>query len=130
MRNLFFILIILLNVAQSKAQQNIRLKSSAAIESLMEKFVTQGKSTETVKAWRVQIITSTDRHEMETARTTFSSLYPSVNSDWKHVAPYYQLRVGYFENKNKLMPFLLELKKTFPSSTPVYDQMSKRSLVN
>lgn len=97
---------------------------------MMERFISTGKSNEMIKAWRIQIITTDDRREMETAKSTFSNMYPGMNIDWKHVIPYYQVRVGYFENKNKLMPFLLELKKTFPSATPVYDSVSKRALVS
>jgi len=96
----------------------------------MERFVANGKANETIKAWRIQIITTDDRREMENARSVFSSLYPGMNMDWKHVAPYYQVRVGYFENRNKLMPFLLELKKTFVAATPVYDNVSKKALIS
>lgn len=112
------------------AQTSINLKSSKSVNNMMEDFVTIGKANENIKAWRIQIITTDDRRQMESAISTFISLHPGVNMDWKHVAPYYQVRVGYYENKNKLMPFLLDLKKTFPSATPVYDQVSKRALVS
>jgi len=111
-------------------QQNVRVETSLSVDRLMEKFVTTGKANETIKAWRIQIITTDDRREMETVKSNFTSMYPGMNVDWKHTAPYFQVRVGYFENKNKLMPFLLELKKTFPSATPVYDNVSKRALVS
>jgi hypothetical protein len=123
------IALIALWVHNIQAQNYVKLDTPANIDRLMERFVQNGKSVETVKAWRIQIITTNDRSEMETARSTFQSLYPGISTDWKHVAPYYQVRVGYYENKNRLMPFLLELKKTFPSATPVYDNISKRSLV-
>ncbi len=112
------------------SQSNINIKTSNSVNHMMESFVANGKANENIKAWRIQIITTDDRRQMESAMATFTSLYPSVNIDWKHVAPYYQVRVGYYENKNKLMPFLLDLKKTFPSATPVYDQVSKRALVS
>jgi hypothetical protein len=123
-------LLVGLMVNSISAQSNVTLNASSSVESLMEKFVENGKSNETIKAWRIQIITTDDRREMESAKATFTSMHPGVNIDWKHVAPYYQVRVGYYENKNKLMPFLLELKKTFPSATPVYDNVSKRALVS
>jgi hypothetical protein len=112
------------------SQHNVNIEASPSVDKLMERFKNNGKANENVKAWRIQIITTDDRREMETAKSTFSSMYPGVNVDWKHVAPYYQVRIGFFENKNKLMPFLLELKKTFPSATPVYDIVSKRALVS
>ncbi len=132
--NNFFIKIVLLNCflffyQSAFGQSNVRVETSASVDRLMDRFVANGKANETIKAWRIQIITTDDRREMETAKTLFSNMHPDMNIDWKHVAPYYQVRVGYFENKNKLMPFLLELKKTFPSATPVYDNVSKLALV-
>jgi len=129
---LFFFLVFLVSIAgpELNGQSNVKVKTSVSVDRLMEKFVTTGKTNETIKAWRIQIITTDDRREMETAKSNFTSKYPGMNVDWKHTAPYFQVRVGYFENKNKLMPFLLELKKTFPSATPVYDNVSKRALVS
>lgn len=117
-------------VCVSLAQDNIKVNTSLSVDRFMQQFVNDGKASESIKAWRIQIITTDDRREMEAAKSTFSAMYPGMNLEWKHVAPYYQVRVGYFENKNKLMPFLLELKKTFPAATPVYDNVSKRALVS
>ena len=129
---IYLLLIFLVSITslQLSGQSNVKVKNSVSVDRLMEKFVTTGKANETIKAWRIQIITTDDRREMETAKSNFTSMYPGMNVDWKHTAPYFQVRVGYFENKNKLMPFLLELKKTFPSATPVYDNVSKRALVS
>jgi hypothetical protein len=128
---LFLIQVVLILLPlPSYGQSNISLKASYSVNTMMEKFVENGKANENIKAWRIQIVTTDDRRQMESAMATFTSLYPGVNMDWKHVAPYYQVRVGYYENKNRLMPFLLDLKKTFPSATPVYDQVSKRALVS
>jgi hypothetical protein len=107
-----------------------KVTASASVDRMMGKMISRGKSVEQIKAWRIQIITTDNRREMETTRAKFKSLYPDVTMDWKHVAPYYQVRVGFFETKNKLMPFLLEVKENFPSATPVYDNVSKRDLVS
>ena len=116
--------------SSASGQDNVKVNTSSSVDRYLLQFVNEGKSRESIKAWRIQIITTDDRREMEAARSTFASMYPGMNMEWKHVAPYYQVRVGYFENKNKLMPFLLELKKTFPAATPVYDNVSKRALVS
>jgi hypothetical protein len=130
MKNMIVSMIFCLGAFSLHGQKNVRVSSTPAIENLMNRFIAEGKSEETIKGWRIQIVTTNDRREMETAQSTFSSLYPEISVDWKHVTPYYQVKVGYFENKNKLMPFLLELKKTFPAATFVYDQVAKRSVVN
>ncbi len=129
-RYTFTVLVHILGFTIISGQANVRVETSASVDRYMEKFVSNGKANETIKAWRIQIITTDDRREMENAKSTFTTMYPGMNVDWKHVPPYYQVRVGYFENKNKLMPFLLELKRTFQSATPVYDNVSKKALVS
>jgi len=114
----------------SFVQAQTSVHASASVDKMMQQMIVRGKATESVKAWRIQIITTDDRREMEAARTKFKSMYAGVSMDWKHVAPYYQVRVGHFESKNKLMPFLLELKETFPAATPVYDNVKKTDLLN
>lgn len=116
--------------ATTTGQSNIQVNTSPSVDRMMDQFISNGKANENIKAWRIQIITTDDRREMEKAMATFGSLYPGVSKEWKHITPYYQVRVGYFETKNKLMPFLLELKKQFPAATPVYDQVNKKTLVN
>lgn len=111
-------------------QKEVHIHTSRSVDNYMQQFIMNGKSQENIKAWRIQIITTDNRREMEQARTMFKNMYPDISMDWQHLAPYYQVRVGHFETKNKLMPFLLEIKKTFPAATPVYDFVSKRSLVN
>jgi hypothetical protein len=117
-------------LSEISGQKYVHVQTSTSVDEMMKRFVENGKSNETIKAWRIQIITTNDRREMELAKANFSSMYPDINIDWKHVSPYYQVRVGFYENKNKLMPFLLDLKKTFPSATPVYDNINKRALVS
>jgi hypothetical protein len=131
-RHLQILLIIMVGFCGdiSGQKKNINVYASPSVQKMMDRFISNGKANETIKAWRIQIVTTDDRREMEAAKSNFSAMYPGMNIDWKHVAPYYQVRVGYFENKNKLMPFLLELKKTYPSATPVYDNVSKRALVS
>jgi hypothetical protein len=127
---IIILMFMVLMISDSFAQQNVKVNTSSSVDKMMDRFIANGKANENIKAWRIQIITTDDRREMEKAMSQFSSMYPGMNMDWKHVSPYYQVRVGYFENKNKLMSFLLDLKKTFPSATPVYDNVSKRALVS
>ena len=129
LKNLFSSAIMVLALCNTSWGQKVEIRSSSFVSSMMERFSEYGKKNETIRAWRVQIITTDDRREMEAARTKFTGLYPTVSLDWKHEVPYYQVRVGAFENKIKMMPFLLEVRKHFPSATPVQDNISKKTLV-
>lgn len=119
----------LLLCIQINGQGTVNVNTSATITQMMDQFTSTNKEESKVKGWRVQIITTNDRRKMETARSKFSSLYPDVKVKWNHVAPYYRVKVGAYENKMQLMGFLLELKKYFPGVIPVMDNINKSELI-
>ena len=114
---------------QISGQGTVNVNTSATITQMMDQFTSTNKAESKVKGWRVQIITTNDRRKMETARRKFSSKYPDVEVKWNHVAPYYRVKVGAYENKMQLMGFLLELKKDFPGVIPVMDNINKSELI-
>jgi len=115
--------------SQMYGQGEVNVNTSATITQMMDQFTSTNKSQNTIKGWRIQIITTNDRRKMETARSKFSSMYPDIDLKWNHVAPYYRVKVGAYENKMQLMGFLLELKNDFPGVIPVMDDISKSELV-
>jgi len=123
------ILLSLLYSFQVNAQGEVTVNTSATITQMMDQFTSTNKAQNTIKGWRIQIITTNDRRKMETARGKFSSRYPDVKVKWNHVAPYYRVKVGAYENKMQLMGFLLKLKNSFPGVIPVMDNISKSELV-
>jgi len=110
-------------------QGNVTVNTSPAIDQMMDKFTNTNRSETSIKGWRIQIITTDDRRKMEAARGKFAGLYPGVEVKWNHVAPYYRVKVGAYENKMQLMGFLLELKNDFPGVIPVMDNIRKSELV-
>ena len=124
---LLFIGILFLNSAFG--QGNVTVITSPPIDQMMDKFTTTNRAETSIKGWRIQIITNDDRRKMEAARSKFSWLYPDVKVKWNHVAPYYRVKVGAYENKMQLMGFLLELKTDFPGVIPVMDNIRKSELV-
>ena len=66
---------------------------------------------------------------MEKSYKKFEMLYPHVDYTWEHNPPYYQVRVGAYEKKEDLEATLLEMKKEFPLSIPVQDDIAKQDLV-
>jgi len=114
---------------QIYGQGEVTVNTSATIAQMMDQFTSTNKAEETIKGWRIQIITTNDRRKMETARRKFASMHPDVNVKWNHVAPYYRVKVGAYEDKMQLMGFLLELKNSFPGVIPVMDNVRKSELV-
>ena len=110
-------------------QGNVTVNTSLSIDQMMDSFTTKNRAETSIKGWRIQIITTDDRRKMEAARGKFSGLYPDIKVKWNHVAPYYRVKVGAYENKMQLMGFLLELKYDFPGVIPVMDNIRKSELV-
>lgn len=129
MKSILLMLCIACTVSSVSAQGNVEVSTSPAIDQMMDKFTSENRRENTVKGWRIQIITTDDRRKMESARGKFAGMYPDVDVQWNHVAPYYRVRVGAYENKMQLMGFLLELKSYFPGVIPVMDSINKTELV-
>jgi len=110
-------------------QGQVNVTTSPSVDQMMKTFTNNNQSENSIKGWRIQIITTDNRRKMESARGKFSSLYPDVELKWNHVAPYYRVKVGAYENKIQLMGFLLELKEHFPGVIPVRDNINKTELV-
>lgn len=83
----------------------------------------------TIRGWRIQIMTTNDRSEMEAGLLKFEELYPDIDYKWEHNPPYYQVRIGAFEKKNDLEVYLIDFKQEFPSSIPVQDDIKKTEIL-
>lgn len=103
----------------------VTFEEDPSINKIMTQWVTMNRSEEDIRGWRIQIITTSDRREMDKAMARFNDLYPDHSMEWKHVVPYYKVLVGAYEEKNKLMGFLLKLKEDFPSVIPVMADIPK-----
>lgn len=121
---------ILLTSIKMMAQGNVTMTYGYDIQEMKQKFITKNKHEETVQGWRIQIITTDDRRKMEAAVSKFKYLYPQVYLKWKHMPPYYRVKVGAYENKMQLMGFLLDLKKDFRGVIPVVEQIQKSELLH
>jgi len=110
-------------------QAQVLVTEEAAITELMEVYKSENNKTKFVRAWRIQILTTNDRREMEQGIKRFNLLYPHLDYSWEHNPPYYQVRVGAYELKPDLEATLLELKRDFPAALPVQDEMEKKEIL-
>lgn len=127
MRCSFIILFLLILFKTSSAQ--VKIVEQGNISRLMSSYISQSKSTEVIQGWRIQLITTNDRRKMEAAREKCAELFPELKAEWKHVSPYYQVRIGAYRTKLELQSFLLQLKDDFPNAIPVMDQIKKVELL-
>lgn len=121
-------LLFLINQA-SWAQGKVSFVESSEVKSIMDRFVNYNLANNTIPGWKIQVVSTTDRREMDEARTRFMSLFPGTPVAWKHVAPYYQVRVGAFRSKTELLDQMNEIRKYFAMATPVVDVIEKKDLI-
>ncbi len=115
-RKLFFALIVLIGTATVATAQNIHIKEEALITQMMDRFSQMNRSVTTIDGWRVQILATPDRQQLESARQVFQYKYPNINVDWVHANPWYKLYVGAFANKLDAMRLQYLLKRDYPNA--------------
>ena len=91
----------------------------------MTRFIGQNQSKTTVPGWRIQLLATNDRQNMETALRRFEDLYPSIPADWLHAKPYYKVRAGAFASKREALRTLYILRSDYPGAYPVQDNQIK-----
>lgn len=116
---LVFFLLIVLSV--SGGAQEVQMNVDPAVEQLVRTWVARNKTNPHIEGWRIQILSSTDRQQVEMGRNQFLSLFPDVPAGWVHEKPYYKLRVGAFRTRQEALSFLAELKDNYPGAYPAKD---------
>jgi hypothetical protein len=123
------LILLLSGIALAASSQHVTVSEDAAVQQLMEQYVEQSKAVETMRGWRIQIITTDDRRKMEAARSKFVAMHPGMYMEWDHIVPYYKVKVGAYREKLDLQSFLVELRSDFPSALPIQDEVRKTELV-
>jgi len=124
---LFAVMFFALVVTGSISAQ-ITVNEEADITRAMDYYKTLANSTNHINGWRIQLINTDNRRQMEAARARFTSEYPYLKLTWEHVQPYYKVKVGAYKDKMELESFLRSLKADFPRAIPVRDKIYKSEL--
>ena len=123
MRKLYLAFFCCLFIAVTDLDAQVLIKEEPSVARLMNDFVYTNQQKESIKGWRIQIITTNDRRKSENAKAQFARLYPEINVKWKQEVPFYKVQVGAYETKEELQAFLQEIKMDFPSAIPVVDDV-------
>jgi siroheme synthase (precorrin-2 oxidase/ferrochelatase) len=99
------------------------------ISKMMDHYIKLNKSIDEIDGWRIQIVTTTDRREMDQAISKFRRKYPEQLINWTHKSPYYHVKVGAYMTKRELQGFLITLKQDFPSAIAVREKIEKTDLL-
>ena len=126
---LVFVMMVLSVISMDLHGQSV-INEEPEVEAMMNNFISKHKINDSIRGWRIQIITTDNRRRMEAARGKFSVMYPDIPIKWQHESPYYKVQIGAYEKKMDLQGFLLKLKEDFPTAIPVLDNVYKSELIN
>lgn len=100
------LLLLLLGAAIRSGAQEVQLNEDPAIAQLMRNWTNANRANPRIEGWRVQLMSSTDRQQIEEARNRFRGLFPDIPAEWIHEKPYYKLRVGAFRSRLEALAFI------------------------
>lgn len=122
---LAFTALLLLVCTPGRAQLN----EDPQITSLMNRWTAYNLEHQELRGWRIQIMASIDRRQMESAKRTFENRYPEYPVIFVHNAPYFHLKVGAFLTMQKAQAFLRKMQEDYPQAIPVTDMMKVEELL-
>ncbi|MFN0034616.1 MAG: SPOR domain-containing protein [Saprospiraceae bacterium] len=108
-KKIYSLLLFFLGFAQMGWAQEIQLNEDPKVAQLMASWMNANRAEPRVEGWRVQIMASTDRTQVEQGRILFRTDYPDVAANWVQEQPYYKLRVGAFRSKQEALAFIAAL---------------------
>jgi hypothetical protein len=101
--------------------QKVQINEDPAITEMMSVWTQSNTERPKIAGWRIQILSSTDRKQVEDGKGKFKSLYPNMQADWVQEKPYYKLRIGAFTSKLEALAMMLEIKDNYPGAYAVQD---------
>ena len=99
------------------------------ITALMNRWIAYNLENQEIRGWRIQIMASIDRRQMESARRVFEKRYPEYPVIFIHNEPYFHLKVGAFTTMQKAQAFLKKMQQDYPQAIPVTDNLKVEELL-
>ena len=103
------LLALLAGTGRQLCAQEIQINEDPRVTQLLRNWTNANRANPKVEGWRVQIMSTTDRQQVEESRNRFRLQHPDVPAEWTHEKPYYKLRVGAFRNKLEALAFIAVL---------------------
>ena len=113
MRFALCLLALLLTTSVATAQRNLIVTPDPEVDNLLNLFSDINEAQDMVEGWRVQVLATTDRRELEETERDFKANYPSITVDWVHNKPYYKLRAGAFFTRQEAERLRQRLSQEF-----------------
>lgn len=117
---LFCSFLLLVLMLQNVEAQEVQINEAPAIAELYKSWTNQNRTNPHLDGWRVQVMASTDRTQLEEGRVRFRNAYPDVPAELVHEKPYYKLKVGAFKSRLEALAFISTLTE-FAGAYPAKD---------
>ncbi len=118
------ILMMPLLVAFGQQQGTIEIVlSNPEITSLIDAYKAEGEKDQTIKGYRVQILSADNRNDINRVKSQFYTLFPDVKSFVIYQQPNFKLRVGNFRTRLEAHKVWQEVVKSFPGAFITPDEL-------
>lgn len=106
-----------------------QIMEQASVIDLMERWKIYNSGNKEVRGFRVQILATTDRRQMETVQREYERKYPDYPIHFAHNEPYWYLKTGAFLTNQKAQAFMKVMGKEYASSLVVTDLIKAEELL-
>jgi hypothetical protein len=100
--------------------QEVQIQEEPRVSELIRVWTAANRSNSRLDGWRVQIMASTDRRQVEDGRNRFRLEHPEVSATVIQEQPYYKLRIGAFRSRQEAIAFIQQLEG-WPGAYPAKD---------
>ena len=120
-----FILLLSSSLFAQKKTGNIKVKGeNVFLDSLIEKVKETNSIHKTIKGYRIQLFSGTERNNANEVKTRFLKLYPEFNAYLLYNQPYYKIRVGDFRTRLDAEVAYQKIKNVFDECIIVSDNIA------
>jgi septal ring-binding cell division protein DamX len=116
LRFIFLYTIMFFALTSSVQAQGVSINEDAAVVKLFDQYIKTNQATENVTGWVVQIISTTDRRQMESLVKNFQLKNPNIYIDWVQEKPYYKVYIGGFRTKLEAARLLSQFRGEYTGS--------------
>jgi hypothetical protein len=97
------------------------INEPADILQLHERMTAENGKNDTDAGWRIQILATTERRNMDREMLLFEKRFPDLSRTEKYKKPYYRILTGAEKERMELYPLLQQVQKHYPSAFIVKD---------
>ena len=101
----------------------------APVSDLIERWKIYNLSNHEIRGWRIQLLATVDRRQMESVQRAFENKYPDYPTHVANNQPYFHLKAGAFLTTQKAQAFLKKLQREYPTAIIVADMIKGEELL-